>query len=105
MRMNFCLQEKKSASRLMNFVNRNSVVLDVGCGIGRVERYLAPIVKKYLAWIYPEEIAKKSLKNHENVHSLKIMGEIYQFLKIINLILYFQYWYFNIWKKKMRTYI
>ncbi|MBC7099527.1 class I SAM-dependent methyltransferase [Candidatus Bipolaricaulota bacterium] len=66
---------RKTASRLMNFVNRNSVVLDVGCGIGRVERYLAPYCKEIFGVdISRRKIAKKSLKNHENVHFIKNNG-------------------------------
>jgi len=37
---------QKDAERLKKYVTTNSVVLDVGCGIGRVIKWLAPSVKE-----------------------------------------------------------
>ena len=34
------------AEELKKFVNKDSIVLDVGCGIGRVEKFLAPYCKE-----------------------------------------------------------
>ena len=33
---------ERIAEKLRKFVDKNSIVLDVGCGIGRIERFLAP---------------------------------------------------------------
>jgi len=37
---------KKDASKIIRFVDRRSIVLDVGCGIGRVMKYIAPFCKE-----------------------------------------------------------
>lgn len=60
----------------MNFVNRNSVVLDVGCGIGRVERYLAPYCKEIFGVDISRRMIKIAKKNrrHRNVHFIKNNG-------------------------------
>ena len=37
---------KKEANIILKYVNTNAVVLDLGCGVGRVSKYLAPHVKE-----------------------------------------------------------
>lgn len=42
----FWKRGEEDASRLLKFVNRESIVLDVGCGIGRVMKFIAPYCKE-----------------------------------------------------------
>lgn len=42
----FWKRGEEDASRLLKFVNRESTVLDVGCGIGRVMKFIAPHCKE-----------------------------------------------------------
>ena len=68
---------REVASKLTNFINKDSVVLDVGCGIGRVEKYLAPHVKEIFGVDISRgmiKIAKKALENYDNVHFIKNNG-------------------------------
>lgn len=48
---------KKYAKTLSQYVDKNSLVLDIGCGIGRVEKFLAPCCKK----IYAVDISRRML--------------------------------------------
>jgi 2-polyprenyl-3-methyl-5-hydroxy-6-metoxy-1,4-benzoquinol methylase len=68
---------REVASKLTNFINKDSVVLDVGCGIGRVEKYLAPHVKEIFGVDISRrmiKIAKKALENYDNVYFIKNNG-------------------------------
>jgi SAM-dependent methyltransferase len=42
----FWKRGEEDASRLLKFVNRESIVLDVGCGIGRVMKFISPHCKE-----------------------------------------------------------
>jgi len=42
----FWRRGEEDASRLLKFVNRESIVLDVGCGIGRVMKFISPHCKE-----------------------------------------------------------
>ena len=42
----FWLSGKEVAERLKEFINENSIVLDVGCGMGRAEKWLASYCKE-----------------------------------------------------------
>lgn len=69
---------KKQAERVKNFVDENSAVLDVGCGMGRIEKYLAECCKE----IHGVDIsgkmikfAKNNLKEHKNAFFHKNNGK------------------------------
>lgn len=69
---------KKEAEKLKNFVNKNSVVLDVGCGMGRIEKSLAQYCKE----IHGVDIsgrmirfAKNNLKEHKMCFVYKNNGK------------------------------
>jgi len=60
----------EEAERLRKFVSRSSVVLDVGCGLGRVEKYLAPYCKEINSVDISARMlrfAKNNLKEQSNV--------------------------------------
>ncbi len=47
------------AQRLFYFYDKNSIVIDYGCGIGRVAKYIAPQIKKFIGLdINPDFVAK-----------------------------------------------
>jgi len=49
---------RKDVERLKKYVTTNSIVLDVGCGIGRVIKQLAPLVKE----VYGVDSSEQMLK-------------------------------------------
>ena len=49
---------KEFAEELKKFIEPNSVVLDVGCGIGRIEKFLAP----YCNGIHGIDVSKRMIK-------------------------------------------
>lgn len=68
---------EESANELRELIEPNSIVLDIGCGIGRVEKFLAPYCKE----IYGVDVskrmiafAKKRLKGISNVFCFKNNG-------------------------------
>ena len=73
---NFDLKGEKHANELKGFIEPNSVVLDLGCGIGRIEKFLAPHCKE----IYGVDVSRRMLKLvkknviYENVHVHKNNG-------------------------------
>ncbi len=72
----FDLRGEQYANELKRIVEPNSVVLDLGCGIGRIEKFLAPHCKE----IYGVDISGKMIKlarkriNHKNVYFHKNNG-------------------------------
>lgn len=67
----------KEFALMRKFINKDSIVLDVGCGMGRIERYLAPYCKEIFAVDVSAgmiKLAKKHVKN-ENVHFIKNNGK------------------------------
>lgn len=64
------------AEELKKFVEPNSIVLDIGCGIGRVEKFLAPHCKE----IHGVDVSGKMIKlardriNHKNAYFHKNNG-------------------------------
>ncbi|MEM2144387.1 MAG: class I SAM-dependent methyltransferase [Candidatus Jordarchaeaceae archaeon] len=69
---------REEAEKLKIFVDKNSVVLDVGCGMGRIEKFLA----KYCKEIHAVDVsgrmiklAKKNLKDIKNVFFYKNNGK------------------------------
>jgi SAM-dependent methyltransferase len=61
---------RSDAERLGRFVTKDSVVLNIGCGVGRVEKYLAPLVDEMHAVDVSGEmvaLAKKRLAGIANV--------------------------------------
>ena len=68
------------AEELKKFVNKNkdSIVLDVGCVIGRVEKFLAPYCKEVHGVDVSGrmiKLARKNLKNYKNVFFYKNNGK------------------------------
>jgi ubiquinone/menaquinone biosynthesis C-methylase UbiE len=53
---------EKDAEKLKIFVDKNSVVLDVGCGIGRVEKFLA----KYCKEIHGVDVSGRMIRFARN---------------------------------------
>jgi len=45
----FELTGAKVADELRGFIEPTSVVMDLGCGMGRVAKYLAPVVRSFIA--------------------------------------------------------
>lgn len=69
---------EEDAQKLRKFVDKNSVVLDVGCGLGRVEKFLAPYCKEIHAIDISARmlrLAKNNLKDHANVFLHKNNGK------------------------------
>lgn len=72
----FDQREKKYAEELKNFIEPNSVVLDVGSGIGRIEKFLASYVKE----IHGIDVSKRMVKlaservKERNVYFYKTNG-------------------------------
>lgn len=54
----FDLSGEKIAETLKEFITPGDIVLDVGCGIGRIEKHLA----KYCAKIYAVDVSKRMVK-------------------------------------------
>lgn len=62
---------KKYTKVISRYVSSKSVVLDIGCSVGRVEKFLAPIVEEiYAVDISPKAIklGKTYCKEHGNCH-------------------------------------
>jgi ubiquinone/menaquinone biosynthesis C-methylase UbiE len=62
---------KEDANRLLKFIDETSVVLDVGCGIGRIMRFIAPTCKEIHGVDTSTLIlrrAKAELKDMKNSH-------------------------------------
>jgi SAM-dependent methyltransferase len=62
---------KRDAEVISGYVAPDSVVLDIGCSVGRVEKFLAPLVGEvYGVDISPRAIAlgRKYVSEHPNVH-------------------------------------
>jgi ubiquinone/menaquinone biosynthesis C-methylase UbiE len=60
----------KDAEELKKFINKDSIVLDVGCGMGRVEKFLASYCKEIHCVDVSSrmiKLAKKNLRNYRNV--------------------------------------
>jgi len=66
----FWQKGKEDAERLRGFVGKDSIVLDVGCGLGRVERFLAPHCKEIHGLDISSRMlrfARNNLREHANV--------------------------------------
>jgi ubiquinone/menaquinone biosynthesis C-methylase UbiE len=62
---------EQDASRLLRFIDNSSIVLDVGCGIGRVMRFIAPECREIIGVDTSSLIlrrAKRELDNFKNCH-------------------------------------
>ncbi len=79
-RMNESVMEeggKQAAEMLQRFVKPDSVVLDLGCGLGRVAKYLAPYCKSLYAADASSAYclrARNHLRNLPNVQVVKVDG-------------------------------
>ncbi|VVB88565.1 Ubiquinone/menaquinone biosynthesis C-methyltransferase UbiE [uncultured archaeon] len=66
----FYLSGKNQAEVFKDLITKDSVVLDLGCGIGRVEMYLAEYCREIhgvdISWSILR-LAKDNLKDHKNV--------------------------------------
>lgn len=68
---------KEFADKIKKFIEPNSVVLDVGCGIGRVEKFLAQYCREVHAIDVSSrmiKLAKQRLKDINNVFFYKTNG-------------------------------
>lgn len=68
---------KADAEILKRFFGRDSVILDFGCGIGRVDKYLAPFCKKIYAVDVSDRmlmIARKRLSSTDNIELCRTNG-------------------------------
>jgi len=52
---------KDIAEKLRKFIDKNSIVLDVGCGLGRIEKYLAQYCKEIHADSFGEKVGRNKL--------------------------------------------
>jgi ubiquinone/menaquinone biosynthesis C-methylase UbiE len=62
---------EKDASRVLRFIDNSSIVLDVGCGIGRVMKFVAPNCREIIGVDKSSLIlkrAKSELTNFKNCH-------------------------------------
>jgi ubiquinone/menaquinone biosynthesis C-methylase UbiE len=67
----FDLSGEKIAETLKEFITPGDIVLDVGCGIGRIEKHLA----KYCAKIYAVDVSKRMVKHTKR--RLKGLNNVY----------------------------
>ncbi len=68
---------RKAAETLRQYVNSSSVVLDLGCGLGRVARHLAPLcMTLYAADVSSTYCARARtyLKSLSNAHVVRVDG-------------------------------
>ena len=68
---------EKDARMLSQFIDNASIVLDVGCGIGRIEKFLGPLCKELHAADVSSEMlkkAKKRLRGQSNIFLQKLNG-------------------------------
>jgi len=66
----FWQKGKQDAQRLKKFIDKDSIVLDLGCGLGQLERFLAPHCKEIHGVDVSTRMlkfAKDNLKQHPNV--------------------------------------
>ncbi len=69
---------KQTAERLRQLVGSDSVVLDLGCGLGRVAKYMAPLCKSLYAADASSSYclrAKNHLRNLPNTKIVKVDGK------------------------------
>ncbi|MBO8180452.1 MAG: class I SAM-dependent methyltransferase [Archaeoglobus sp.] len=69
---------EKVAAELRKFVNKDSIILDVGCGMGRVEKFIAPYCKEIHGVDVSGKmikLARKNLKDCRNVFFHKNNGK------------------------------
>jgi 2-polyprenyl-3-methyl-5-hydroxy-6-metoxy-1,4-benzoquinol methylase len=73
----FDLLGKRDANHLRKFIEPDSIVLDIGCGIGRIEKYLASHCKE-IHGVDASRVmihrAKKRLEAYQNVFFYKTNG-------------------------------
>lgn len=68
---------KTSSKDVLKHVKKNSVVLEIGCGAGRVSSYVAPHCKKLFCVDILDEalkLAKNELEQFDNVEFKKVNG-------------------------------
>ena len=72
----FDLRGEQYTNELRRFIEPNSIVLDLGCGIGRVEKFLVPHCKEIHGVDVSEKMLKLARKNvtYENVYFHKNNG-------------------------------
>ncbi|MEM2144030.1 MAG: class I SAM-dependent methyltransferase [Candidatus Jordarchaeaceae archaeon] len=74
----FWARGKEDAQKLKKFVDKGSIVLDIGCGIGRVEKFLAQHCKEIHGVDVSSRMlkfAKENLKEHPNVFLHRTNGK------------------------------
>jgi len=80
---------EKENNYLKDLINKESIVLDVGCGNGRTMKFLAPFVKKIIGIDYNEKMiaaAKKNLAARNNIELIYADFFNYKFAEKFDLI-------------------
>jgi len=79
----FDAKGEEFVEQIRDYIKNDDIVLDIGCGIGRVEKFLAPICRE----IYAVDVSKKMLKrarkrlrDYTNIHFIKSDGRSLNFL-------------------------
>ena len=79
----FDAKGEEFVERIRGYINSDAVILDVGCGIGRVEKFLAPLCREIYAVDVSGKMlkrARKRLKDYANIHFIKNDGRSLGFL-------------------------
>lgn len=73
----FDAKGEEFVERIRGYIKSDAVALDVGCGIGRVEKFLAPLCREIYAVDVSSKMlkrARKRLKDYANIHFIKNDG-------------------------------
>jgi len=79
----FDAKGKEFVERIRGYLKSDDIVLDVGCGIGRVEKFLAPLCREIYAVDVSRKMlkrARKRLKDYTNIHFIRNDGRSLGFL-------------------------
>ena len=84
----FDAKGEEFVERIRGYIKGDDVVLDVGCGIGRVEKFLAPLCREIYAVDVSRKMlkrARKRLRDFANIHFIKNDGRSLGFLQDENI--------------------
>ncbi|MFQ6042058.1 MAG: class I SAM-dependent methyltransferase [Candidatus Poribacteria bacterium] len=79
----FDAKGEEFVGQIRDYIKSDDVVLDIGCGIGRVEKFLAPLCREIYAVDVSSRMlkrARKRLKDFANIHFVKNDGRSLEFL-------------------------
>ncbi len=54
-------------------LNKDTIFLDIGCGIGRITKWVAPLVKEYHGVDFSTEMIKKAKENFKNKKNVSFL--------------------------------